>query len=69
VFCDTYHALLDRNHMACSRYYDATTELLMVARQGSAAGFDLAKRNCKVCLEDCKRTAAAMHDHKLAHGC
>lgn len=68
-FCTTYSALLDRHSMATGRYYDALAELVCLAGKQKPARFAEAKRNCDMCLGNCKRTAAAMHAHKAAHGC
>ena len=67
--CIKYSALLDRNATASTRYHEATSELLSLAGQRNAAGFAEAKRHCVCCLDECKRTAAAMRAHKAAHGC
>lgn len=67
--CETYGALLDRNAVASAKYHEATSELVSLAGQEKAARFPEAKRNCETCLDECKRTAAAMRAHKAAHGC
>lgn len=67
--CITYSSLLDRNCMASSRYCKALSELLFLAGRQNRAGFAEAKRNCEICLTNCKRTAAAMRAHKAAHRC
>ena len=67
--CQTYGALLDRNAVASSEYHQATSELVSLAGRQEVAGFAQAKRNCVTCLDECKRTAAAMRAHKAAHGC
>lgn len=65
----TYSALLNDNAAASSRYHAATSELMSLAGQQNAARFNESKQNCEDCLDDCKRTAAAMRTHKAAHGC
>ena len=67
--CKTYGALLDHNATASARYHDATSELVSIASQENAAGFAEAKRNCEICLDECKRTASAIRAHKATHGC
>lgn len=67
--CIKYSALLDWNATASSRYHDATCELVSLAGQQNAARFSEAKRNCESCLDECKRTTAAMRVHRAAHGC
>ena len=67
--CATYSALLDRSAVASAKYYEATSELVSLAGKQKAAGFAEAKRNCETCLDDCKRTTAAMRAHKVVHGC
>ena len=67
--CERYGALLDRNVIASTKYYEATSELVSLSGQLNAEGFAEAKRNCEACLDECKRTAAAMRAHKIAHGC
>ena len=67
--CKTYGALLDRNALASANYHKATSELVSLAGQEEAAGFAGAKLNCETCLDECKRTAAAIRAHKAAHGC
>lgn len=67
--CIAYSALLDRNAAASTRYHEATSELVSIAGLQKHADFREAKRNCEICLDDCKRTTAAMRAHKAAHGC
>ena len=67
--CHTYNALLHCHAAASARYHDATTELVSLAGHGDDARFVEAKQNCEICLEDCKRTVAAMRAHKAAHRC
>ena len=67
--CRTYGALLDRNVVASFKYHEATSELVSLAGQQKAASFAEAKRSCKSCLDECKRTIAALRAHKAAHGC
>ncbi len=67
--CRTYGALLDRNAVASARYHKATSELVSLAGRQKAAGFAEAKQNCEACLDECKRTVAAMRAHKAAHQC
>ena len=67
--CITYNALLDRNAIASSKYHEATSELVSLAGHQKAESFAEAKRNCEACLDDCKRTAAAIRAHKAVHGC
>lgn len=67
--CITCSVLLDRHSMASSRYYEATSELVFLAGKQKSERFAEAKRNCEICLRNCKHTAAAMHAHKAAHGC
>ena len=67
--CKTYGTLLDRNALASANYHKATSELVSLAGQEKAAGFVEAKRNCEICLDECKRTAGAMRAHKAAHRC
>lgn len=67
--CITYTALLDRNCIASSKYCDALSELLVFAGKQKSARYAVAKRNCEICLTNCKRTAEAVRAHKAAHGC
>lgn len=67
--CVTYSALLDRNCMASSKYYEALSELVFLAGKLNSARFAETKRNCEICLRICKRTTAAMQAHKAAHRC
>ena len=67
--CGTFGALLDRNVVASTKYHEASSELLSLAGQQKAAGFAKAKQNCKNCLDECKRTTAALRAHRAAHGC
>ena len=69
MFCATYNALLDRNCEASARYFETTHRLMVLAGQGKAVSFEDARRDCKTCLENCRRTAAALHVHQAAHGC
>ena len=69
VPCRTYSALLSLNAVASGKYHEATSDLMSLAGQGKFAIFAKARRNCEICLKDCKRTAAAMRAHKAAHGC
>ena len=68
-FCATYSALLDRHSVASSNYHDAASELVLLAGKQKSARFAEAMRKCQICLMNCKRSAAAMHAHKAAHGC
>jgi hypothetical protein len=67
--CIAYSALLDRSCVASSEYYEAVSALVPLAGKQKAASFAEAKRNCEISLKNCKRTAAAMRAHKVAHGC
>ena len=67
--CKTFAALLRCNAVASTKYHEATSELMSLAGQLRAAGFAEAKHNCEICLDECKRTAAAMRAHKTTHGC
>ena len=67
--CHTYSVLLDRNVVASAKYHQATSELVSLAGQEKAPGFAEAKHNCETCLDECKRTAAALRTHKTAHRC
>ena len=69
MFCKRYSVLVDRHSIASSRYHHATCELISLAGQWKPARFAEAKQNCESCLDDCKRTAAAMRLHKANHGC
>lgn len=69
VPCTTYGALLDCHSVASSKYFQAVSELLLLAGKQNRAGFGEAKRYCEICLRNCKGTAAAMRTHKAAHGC
>ena len=69
MFCATYNALLDRNCHASARYFETTCRLMMLVGKGKTASFEGARRDCKMCLENCRRTAAALHAHQAAHGC
>ena len=67
--CRTYSALLDHVFAASSMYCKAVSELVFLAGKEKSARFAEAKRNSAICFRNCKRTAAAMHAHKAAHGC
>lgn len=69
VPCEIYSSLLIFNAVASGEYHEATSELMALAGQGKYALFAEAKRNCETCLDNCKRTTAAMRAHKASHGC
>lgn len=69
MFCKKYSFLLDRHSIASTKYHQATCRLISLAGQSKPVPFAEAKQNCEICLNDCKRTAAAVLNHKAAHGC
>ncbi len=69
MFCKRYSVLLDRHSIASYRYHHATCRLTFLAGQSKPARFAEAKQKCETCLNDCKRTSAAMRLHKANHGC
>ena len=69
MFCSAYNALVDGVCVASARYHEATSTLVLLAGSKKAASLADAKRDCRIRLEDCRRTKEALTAHKRAHGC
>ncbi len=69
MFCYEYNSLLEHNLAASSNYHRAITKLVELAGQNEPVFFEDARRLCATYLEDCRRTAHALHRHKADHGC
>ena len=69
MFCAIYNALVRSNCEAVTDYYVATSRLMALAGYGKTGLFAAARRDCKLCLQNCKRTAAVLNAHKAAHRC
>ena len=69
MLCKRYSVLLDQHSIASTKYHEATSRLISLAGQSKPDRFAEAKQNCKSCLNDCKRTSAAIRVHKANHGC
>ena len=68
MFSSDFHDLVERNCLATTRYHAAITKLTALAGRGKAASFEAAKLNCKLCLDDCRRTRDAVREYRAAHG-
>lgn len=69
MLCAEYNGLVERHHVATSRYHQAVTKLMALVGQGDFGSFEEARCDCKVRLQDCKRAAAKVYAHQDAHGC
>lgn len=67
--CIKFNALLDLQCLASRHYFFAVAELVFLAGKQAGDRFLEAKRNCEICLENCKSATAALRAHRDAHGC